>query len=171
MATATQVSVEQYFRTSYEPDADYVDGRIEERPMGEYDHACWQRAIQKWFLLHEDSWNIRVLPELRIQVSATRYRVPDVVVVDHARPIEQVLTYPPIAVFEILSPQDSVTRTMGKLREYETLGVETITVVDPPSRTVYQFQNSGLRKVPSGLQQLGTGPCSIDWGVVAGYVD
>ena len=103
MATTAQVPVEIYLHSSYEPDAEYVDGEIEERPVGEYDHASWQRAIVKWFLWHEDDWNVRVLPELRVQVSRTRYRVPDVVVVDHARPIEQILTYPPVAVFEILS--------------------------------------------------------------------
>jgi hypothetical protein len=26
-----------------------VDGKIEERPMGEFDHASWQQAIQLWF--------------------------------------------------------------------------------------------------------------------------
>ena len=31
MATATFVPVETYLRSSYEPDAEYVDGEIEER--------------------------------------------------------------------------------------------------------------------------------------------
>ena len=34
MATTTHVPVEVYLRSSYEPDAEYVDGKIEERPMG-----------------------------------------------------------------------------------------------------------------------------------------
>ncbi len=42
MATATTVPIEVYLRSSYEPDAEYVDGVIEERPMGELDHAAWQ---------------------------------------------------------------------------------------------------------------------------------
>jgi hypothetical protein len=29
----------EYLATTYEPDAEYVDGVIEERPMGEYDHS------------------------------------------------------------------------------------------------------------------------------------
>ncbi len=45
MATTTHVPVEVYLRSSYEPDAEYVDGKIEERPMGEFDHAAWQLAI------------------------------------------------------------------------------------------------------------------------------
>lgn len=34
---APYVPLEVYLRSSYEPDAEYVDGVIEERPMGEYD--------------------------------------------------------------------------------------------------------------------------------------
>ena len=34
MATTTHVPVEIYLRSSYEPDAEYVDGKIEERPNG-----------------------------------------------------------------------------------------------------------------------------------------
>ena len=38
-AQMTHVPVEVYLRSSYEPDADYVDGVIEERPTGEFDHS------------------------------------------------------------------------------------------------------------------------------------
>src|SRR5258708_40058789 len=86
MATTTHVPVEVYLRSSYEPDAEYVDGKIEERPMGEFDHAAWQLAILKWFLQHEKEWNIRVLPELRVRVAVTRYRVPYVTGLDRSRP-------------------------------------------------------------------------------------
>jgi hypothetical protein len=40
-AEATHVPVEVYLKSSYEPDAEYVDGVIEERPMGEFDHCSW----------------------------------------------------------------------------------------------------------------------------------
>jgi hypothetical protein len=45
MSTTTRIPVEVYLRSSYEPDAEYVDGEIEERPMGENDHSAWQDAI------------------------------------------------------------------------------------------------------------------------------
>ena len=38
------VPVEEYLGTSYRPDCDYVDGRIEERNFGEYEHSKIQRA-------------------------------------------------------------------------------------------------------------------------------
>lgn len=109
----TFLPVELYLHSSYDPDPEYVDGEIEERPQGEYDHASWQEAILKWFWRHEKEWNIRSKPELRVQVAPTRFRVPDVTVLDRDQPIEQIITHPPLAVFEVLSPEDSMTRCCG----------------------------------------------------------
>jgi Uma2 family endonuclease len=143
-AAHTFVPVELYLHSSYEPDAEYVDGEIEERPMGEYDHASWQGAILKWFWLHEKEWNIRAQPELRVQVAPTRYRVPDVTVLDRDRPIEQIITHPPIAVFEVLSPEDSMMRVMRKLNDYSAMGISHIWVIDPKGSKSWQFQSGQL---------------------------
>jgi hypothetical protein len=75
MATATFIPVEVYLRSSYEPDAEYVDGEIEERPMGEHDHAAWQAAIQRLFFAHEQEWNIEVLPEYIVLTLCCECRV------------------------------------------------------------------------------------------------
>ena len=53
MAAATQILLETYLTTSYERDADFVDGVLEERTGGEYDHNVVQQAIMIWFYLHE----------------------------------------------------------------------------------------------------------------------
>jgi hypothetical protein len=87
MATTSHIPVDVYLRSSYEPDAEYVDGA--ERPAGEYDHASWQGAICLWFGQHARDWSVRVRPSLRVQVAATRFRVPDVTVLDRDQPIKQ----------------------------------------------------------------------------------
>ena len=140
----TFVPVELYLRSSYDPDAEYVDGEIEERPMGEYDHASWQEAILKWLAQHSREWNTRELPSLRMQVARTRYRVPDVTVLDRDRPIEQVITHPPLAVFEVLSPEDTMTRVMRKLNDYSAMGIPHIRVIDPKGPKSWEFQNGQL---------------------------
>jgi Uma2 family endonuclease len=147
--TTAHVPVEVYLRSSYEPDAEYVDGEIEERPMGEYDHASWQEAILVWFRQHAKEWNIRVKPELRVQVSATRFRVPDVTVLDRSQPIEQIITHAPVAVFEVLSPEDTMSRVMRKLNDYATMGIKHIWVIDPESKKSYQFQKGQLNLASS----------------------
>lgn len=144
MATTTHVPVEVYLRSSYEPDAEYVDGAIEERSMGENDHSAWQLAILKWFLQHEKDWNVRLRPELRVQVAATRFRVPDVAVLDRDQPIEQIVTRPPLAVFEILSPEDSLQRLKRKLEDYRLMGIPEVWVIDPQDATYYRYEERQL---------------------------
>jgi hypothetical protein len=48
-ATTAFVPVEEYLRSSLEPDAEYAEGQIEERAEGENDHSAWQGAIYFWF--------------------------------------------------------------------------------------------------------------------------
>jgi Uma2 family endonuclease len=128
MATLAHVHVpvEVYLRSSYEPDAEYVDGEIEERPVGENEHSCWQDAIQAWFREHRAEWNVRVRPELRVQIAPTRFRVPDVAILDRNLPLERIATHPPLAVFEILSPEDTMKRMMRKLGDYAAVGIPQI---------------------------------------------
>ncbi len=109
-------------------------------------------------------------PELRVKAAETRYRIPDVVLVDHGRPIEQVLTYPPLAVFEVLSPEDSITRILTKLEDYERMGIRSIFVIQPKSGAVYRFRQGGLEQLAPDVSNIAPGPCFIDWRTVAGYL-
>jgi Uma2 family endonuclease len=143
-APTNRVPLDVYLRTAWEPDAEYVDGVIEERPMGEYDHSSWQHAIELWFSRHAKEWNIRVRPELRVQVTLHKFRVPDVTILDRSLPIEQIITHPPIAVIEILSPEDTFPRMLNKLREYEQMGIQSILVLDPGADQHYRFSKIGL---------------------------
>ena len=105
MATTSYVPVETYLRIESEPDCEYVDGHIEERPAAEFDHASWHGALLAFFSERRIEWQVRALPSLRTRVSGTRIRVPDVAVLSRSAPIEQIIVTPPLAVFEILSPK------------------------------------------------------------------
>ena len=150
MATvASSVPIDVYLRSSFEPDAEYVDGEIQERAVGELNHAAWQAAIQQWFWLRQQDWRIRVYAELRVQASPTRFRVPDVVVLENTGPLsgmDQIIRTPPIAVFEILSPEDTLARVMEKLSDYENMGVPAILVIDPKTGKKYQYLSGDLRQ-------------------------
>ncbi|MGC2162506.1 MAG: Uma2 family endonuclease [Silvibacterium sp.] len=136
MATATPlpITVSEYLHTSYRPDCDYVDGVIEERNLGELDHAELQRAFILYLLPHEREWKIRTVPEIRIQAAPTRFRIADIAIVSVAAPREQVIHTPPVAVIEILSPEDRIPRYAQRLEDYRRMGVENIWVVDPAAR-------------------------------------
>ena len=170
---ATLYPLESYLghTDEFEPDADYVDGEIELRPMGEFDHATWQQAIEHWFDRNRIEWNIRVRCELRVQVSPTRFRIPDVVVWDRSNPPERILTHPPIAVFEVLSPEDRMPRMMIKLADYEAMGIRTIRVIEPETGAVSRFEHGILEPVTSTVEQLPGSLCSIDWAKVEESLD
>ena len=142
-ATGSLISVEEYLRTSSQPDCEYVAGVLEERAAGELDHASWQKALVRWFSDHETAWGIRVYPELRVQTSGDTFRVPDVTLLSRTAPREQIVTHPPLAVFEILSPEDSMARTLEKLADYERMGIAAIWVIEPKKR-LYLLYRHGL---------------------------
>ena len=145
-AASGYTPVEVYLRSTYEPDAEYVDGVIEERPLGEYDHASWQESILAWFRLHASEWGIKARPELRLQIAPTRYRIPDVTVLDRNAPRAQIITHPPLAVFEVLSPDDTLRRMMSKLGDYAAMGIAEIWVIDPETKHYYRFHDGKLEQ-------------------------
>ena len=144
MATANQVPLELYLHSEYEPDADFVDGEIEERCVGEDSHSAWQLAIAHWFRMHAAEWRIRVRPEMRIQTSGSRFRVADVAILDAALPRDPIAQHPPLAGFEVLSPEDRHTRLMRKLDDYEAMGVPEIWVIDPETGVTERFEGGQL---------------------------
>ena len=48
--TPTLLSINEYLRTSYKPDVDFVDGELEERNLGEYEHARLQTLLAAFFV-------------------------------------------------------------------------------------------------------------------------
>jgi len=136
--------METYLSMVCEPDCEYVDGEIEERPVPEYDHATWQEAILAFFRAHGLEWNVRARAELRVQVAATRFRVPDVTVLDRSAPVEQIVKTPPLAVFEILSPENRMTAMLAKLADYERMGIGGIFLIEPEEGVARFFQGGKL---------------------------
>jgi Uma2 family endonuclease len=136
MTTATHlpISVSEYLHTSYQPDCDYVDGVIEERNLGELDHAAVQEELLAWLRQNRSEWGIRTYPEIRVQTTETRFRIADICIVSVSAPREQIIQTPPVAIIEILSPEDRVSRYSERLEDYRAMGVKNIWVVDPATR-------------------------------------
>src|SRR6266567_3918379 len=94
MLTSALVSVEEYLNTSYDPDCDYVDGRVVERNWGELDHSDLQGEIVVYFRMRRKQWGVHAFLEQRVQVSPTRFRIPDICVTAGAKPTEQIFRTP-----------------------------------------------------------------------------
>jgi len=143
MSSATLISVGEYLRTSFHPDCEFLEGRIEERNGGEHDHAALQAALIIWFGQHQQEWNLEVLPEQRVQVSATRFRIPDVCLVSRDHAVEQIITVPPLACIEILSPEDTLRKMREKISDYRGFGVENVWILDPATQQGYDCRPNG----------------------------
>jgi hypothetical protein len=81
MATSTRLSLLEYMKTSYRPDKEYVDGELVQRNVGRWEHARLQALLAAWLLSQEKTWLVKVATEQRVQVSTTRVRIPDVMLV------------------------------------------------------------------------------------------
>ena len=149
--TRALISVEQYLRTSYRPDCDYVDGEVVERNEGEWDHSSTRGAIFLYMGVRQKQWGILVVPEQRVQVKPGRFRVPDLCVV-LSQPGEQILTKPPFLCIEILSPEDRVKRMEERVNDYLEMGVPHVWVLDPKSKRAYSATaTKSLSEVTAGV--------------------
>jgi Uma2 family endonuclease len=151
MATGTLVSVEEYLSTSYRPDCEYIDGVILERNLGGDDHSSLQGALTAFFFNRRKEWNIRVRPEQRVQVKATRFRVPDVCVILAREPRAPIVTKPPFICVEILSKEDTFDSVQDRIDDYLAMGVAYVWVINPRSRRVFVHTAEGISEVKDGI--------------------
>jgi Uma2 family endonuclease len=151
MATATQISVTEYLNTTYRPDRDYVDGEVLERNLGEYEHSRPQGMLYAYLFNREKEWRIRVVPEQRVQVKPTRFRIPDVSVVLEGSPVESIFRHPPFLCIEILSKDDSFASIVERLDDYLAIGVANIWVIEPHTRRGYSYNSNGFAETKDGI--------------------
>jgi Uma2 family endonuclease len=131
------ISIEEYLNTSYRPDVDYVDGEIEERNLGEFDHADLQTQISNLLRNHQNDWGVRVVVETWVRVSPTRVRIPDVCVLSASLPRERVISHPPLLCVEVLSPRDTLKAMRKRAQDFFDMGVNDIWIFDPETRTAH----------------------------------
>ncbi len=150
MASRTLISVEEYLRTSYSPDCDYVDGEVQERNVGEKSHGKVQKALLLFFTALEKQLGIWAIQEQRVRVSPTRFRIPDVCVM-LGEPEEEVFTRPPFVCIEVLSPEDRLSRIEQKVDDYIGMGVPHVWVLDPKTKRAWAITPAeGWREEKSG---------------------
>jgi Uma2 family endonuclease len=153
MAISTQIPVEEYLRSSYDPDCEYVDGEVLDRNVGEQDHAYIQKRLTLYFGPREAQLGIYVLAEWRMRIGEHRYRVPDFVIIAGPRPRgERVLSTPPMVAVEILSPEDRMSRMQQRITDYLAFGVRYVWVIDPENREAVAYTAHGVEKATDVLR-------------------
>ena len=146
MATGSLVSVHEYLSTSYRPDCDYVDGVVLERNLGEKNHSQLQTAIWLFYHLHRQMWGLWGYVELRVQVTSTRFRIPDVSLFV-GEPRDQVIQTPPFICIEVLSPDDRLSAMRERVEDYIRFGVPYVWILDPATRQAWRCTPDGTQDV------------------------
>ena len=141
------MTVDQYLSSMFHPDCDFVDGRIEERNVGEYEHSRVQGMLIRIFGNQEQEWRVVTAPECRLQVVAERFRIPDVMVLRRGTKFTRVIREAPLLCIEVLSPEDTWTRIRERLNDYLAMGVEHIWCFEPEAREVRRYTAEGFVKV------------------------
>jgi Uma2 family endonuclease len=158
------ISVEEYLNTSYRPDVEYVDGEIQERNLGEFDHADLQAALSTLLRVRQQDWSIRVVVEARVQVKPTRFRVPDVCVLAAGFAREQIIRRAPLLCLEILSPEDRLNAMRKRVQDFLDMGVAEVWIFDPKTRMAYVCSGdlaTPMTEHPSGTLRLAGTPIEI----------
>ncbi len=148
---ADLLPLSEYLNTSYRPDCDYVDGVILERNVGEFDHSRMLALLCAFLGAREQQWGIYVLISCRTRVSATRVRVPDILVISGALPEGQIVTEPPFLFVEILSSSDRPTEMQDRIDDYLAFGVRYVWVINPQTRHAYIHTATGIQDVRDGV--------------------
>jgi Uma2 family endonuclease len=143
--TAAHISVEEYLKTAYHPDCDYVDGVLEERNLGEVDHGSVQARFAQFFLNLYKQTGLFAMTEVRMRLRERKYRIPDVMVT-RGKPAERVVTTPPVLCIEILSSEDRIARLNTRIQDYLEFGVLVVWLVDPEERRLWVYR-PGVRFV------------------------
>src|ERR1039457_5182447 len=112
MATTTIVPVEEYLRTSYDPDMEYVDGALLERNVGERRHSRLQFLIGLELGPREQG-RFHTYTEQRVRCAA-----PDMGVMASPYQPDSFFPPPPHLIIEILSPDDEPADMLEKIADY-----------------------------------------------------
>jgi Uma2 family endonuclease len=161
MSTATLISVSEYLATSYRPDCEMLEGQLLERNVGEYDHSNLQGGLIAWMRNRQREWNIRVLPEQRLQVRSNRFRIPDVCVISREQAVEPVFTRPPLLCIEVLSKDDTLRSMQERIDDYLAFGVPNIWVLDPAKQRAYVCTQGDFREPKNRILAIPSSPIRV----------
>jgi len=147
------ISIDEYLRTGYDPDCDFVDGEVLERNAGKRRHSYAQTLIPGWFLQRTHSLLLQPFTEQRLRISGKRIRIPDVLITEVPIPDEEVFTSAPWMCIEIMSPDDTMAGLQDRVDEYLALGVPNVWVIDPWKHRGWMITESGWARATDGVMR------------------
>jgi Uma2 family endonuclease len=139
-AMASSITVDEYLRTSYEYEQEYVRGELVERGLPNRTHSEIQALFCFLFSPYRKAHDLLVAPSIRLRLSDQLIRVPDVAIFA-GRPDELPIT-PPLVTIEILSEDDRLTNMLEKFSQLKDWGVPHIWLVSPKQQALFTYNGS-----------------------------
>ncbi len=90
---------------------------------------------------------------------------------DRSLPVEQIITRPPIAVFEILSPEDTLNRMLTKLADYERMGIHGRSWSSIRPENIFVLNQACLKKLTDIAFDLPGSACRFDLAEIQKLLD
>ncbi len=148
MATATTlIPIEEYLRTSYHPDCDYVDGEIQERNLGEREHARLQAVLTSLVLQQRESLECR-FPGRTANPRSAPPRAHRRCLPHQSRRTQGASHRDPAAALRRDSFSGrSAARAARVMEDYARMGVPNLWLLDPQDRVAYSYTSEGLFKL------------------------
>jgi len=157
-----RLTLEQYSRVFFRPDAHFIDGQIIPRNRGDSIHSHIIGYLIGELYQACEAAGLRSCISLRLQISPTRIRVCDFVILKADAPREPMPTAPPLLCVEVLAPDQKLDTERGTVADYLAMGAENIWLIHPAQRIAYIFDAAGLHEAdPTKLTVLNT-PIRID---------
>jgi Uma2 family endonuclease len=164
MPADVMIPVSEYLGHTYDPDCEYVDGILLERNAGESGHSDAQTALSVFARTRLLAFWSGV--EVRVQVSANRYRVPDVTIVRGRKPAGRIITAPPEVAVEVLSPDDRASDIQDKIDDYLGFGIACVWVIRTDTRRAWIHTNDGSHEAKDGMLRNPAGDIAIPLAVL-----
>ena len=164
MSTAVLVPLAGYLGHTTNPDCEYLEGRLVQRNVGEISHADAQGRTYAFVLSNAPGFWPGV--EIRVQVRADRYRVPDVVIVRGGRPAGRIIMVPPEIAVEVLSPEDRAADLQDKIDDYLRFGIAAVWVIDPARQRAWIHTAEGAREALDGILRNPAGDLEVPLSAV-----
>lgn len=149
MPTAVLVPVSEYLEQTYDPDCEYIEGILQERNVGEIGHSDAQSAVNAYIRYQVNGFWSGV--EVRVQIKADRFRIPDVTIVRGGKPSGRIITAPPEVVVEVLSPDDRMVDIINKIDDYLAFGIPCVWVILPETPRAWIHTIDGAREAKDGF--------------------
>jgi Uma2 family endonuclease len=139
MASTTLLTVEEYLKTHYEWEPEYVRGELIERAMPNKIHA---RLVALLTRRLPDALYCYV--EFRMRLPESVFRIPDLAAFRDEP--DDFPAAPPLVTVEVTSPDDPLSEILRKCEEYRAWGVPNIWVIESEVRKFYVY-TAGLSEV------------------------